>query len=73
MKNYKYNIGERVVIKGQKRTIVKRYLDYGIQGGVEINMTYDPPKKYYQLDEKVKIGNYNFSTIEESEIEHVVR
>lgn len=73
MKEYKYNIGQKVIISGQERMIVKRYLDYGIAGGVEISMVYDLPKKYYSLDKSVRIGNYDFNTVEEKEIDYVVK
>ena len=73
MKEYKYNIGQKVIISGQERIIIKRYLDYGIAGGVEISMVYDPPKKYYSLDKSVRIGNYDFNTVEEKEIDYVVK
>lgn len=68
MNDYKYNIGETVVINGQKRIITKRYLDHGVAGGVEVSMLNEPPKKYYCLNKRVKIGNYEFGTVEEREI-----
>lgn len=71
MNNYKYNIGEKVVIDNQKRIITNRYLDYGISGGVEISLINDPPKKYYCLDKRVKIGNYEFGTVEEDKIKRI--
>lgn len=71
MNDYKYNIGEKVVINKQERTITNRYLDYGIFGGVEISLINDPPKKYYCLDKRVKIGNYEFGTVEEDKIKRI--